>query len=115
MNEFTIGHLRKLVNLAFDHVEKLRAEKAEAEMVEFVPNNRPVDVMFVSQAQNILDVLFKEKQRIITWFKATGDDVPLSHDTFAELSKLMREFDVGMFKDSNQGMTIITVLEGRAQ
>lgn len=117
MQNFTIAHMRKLVNHAFDHVEILRAQKAHLEMVQFEPSPRPVDLFYVDQCMEILRKLTLEKRAIESWHKAGHSEAEINTQTFSELSEQMRYFDVSLVASPHQGMIEIAIREkqGRAQ
>lgn len=117
MHNFTIGHMRKLVNLAFDHVEILRAQKAHLEMVEHVPSQRPVDLFYVDQCTKILKDLAAEKRAIESWHKAGHAETGISSQGFSDLSKDMQLFDVSLMASAHQGSIEIAIREkqGRNQ
>lgn len=117
MNNFTIGHMRKLVNLAFDHVEVLRAQKAHLEMVQFEPSQRPVDLFYVDQCTEILKKLAHEKRAIESWHKAGHSEAGISSQGFSDLSKDMQLFDVSLMASAHEGTVKIAIVDkqGRAQ
>jgi len=117
MNNFTIGHMRKLVNHAFDHVEILRAQKAHLEMVQFEPNQRPVDLFYLDQCTEILKKLALEKRAIESWHKAGHSETGISSQGFSELANDMQLFDVSMVASVTHGSIEIAIREkqGRAQ
>lgn len=115
MNQFNMHHMRTLVNLAFDHVEKMRAQKALAEQVDFVPNVRPTDLFYPDQCIAQIQSLLKEKQAIEQWHKAGYKEVELGHDAFAQLSEDMRAFDVSLMQTAHNGSTAIDVFTRKGQ
>lgn len=115
MNQFNMNHMRTLVNLAFTHVEKLRAQKATLEQVDFVPNVRPTDLFYPDQCIMIIQSLLKEKQAIESWHKVGHKEVEIGHDAFAKLSEDMRVFDVSLMQTAHDGTTSIEVFERKGR
>lgn len=111
MENFTIGHMRKLVNLAFDHVETLRAQKAHLEMVQFEPNPRPVDMFYTDHCLDILKKLALEKNAIESWHRAGHTEAEISQHVFSNLSSTMQYFDVVLHASPHKGIVEINIRE----
>lgn len=88
----TVKHLRKMVELAYLDVERLREEKAKAENVPYVPGRKPVDIVELHDAMYHLDEQRAQKSWLEHWFKAAENTI--EHSDFERILKALEPFGV---------------------
>lgn len=117
-NTLTVKHLRKLIDLAYAEVERLRKEKAEAEGVAYVAGVKPVNIFEITDALNALEKLNDERVYIETWFRAA--EHPVNHVYFDKLLKALQNFGVAFHVNyggtgEHDAVTITTRDQGHAR
>lgn len=105
-NTFSMSHFRSLLNTAFDHVEEMRKEKATIERVEYVPMERPVDIMQEHQIMQALERLRVEKNYIMEWRRAGSREVKLDHNQAALLAETFQHFNMNFALTHDGGFQI---------
>jgi len=96
-----VKHLRKMVELAYFEVERIREEKAKLEGVPYVPGQKPTDIDDLGSALFHIENQRKEKSQLDHWFQSSETGV--AYAAYEELAKALEPFGVEFHVNRHAG------------